>query len=196
MDYSHISNNHSVRASIGLRFISAIVFFVMMGLGISSFSSDAQAQDITGWELNAGVGFGSWALIYNPGFSFMVSGGYRFTDWFSLNLEQSVYVLSEEKYDEDEEHKKNDFLVFGDTTLTTKFFWLNDAKNFEVYVKAGAGVIYVPDNYSTAVFWSLPTGIGGNYFFNEKLGLGLDVQYNWTFWTGAFKALLHLAVRI
>lgn len=194
MYHSHISNKKAVRASIGLRFISAIVFFVMMGLGISSFSSDAQAQDnSTGWELNVGAGFGSWAVIYNPGVSFMVSGGYRFTDWFSLNLEQSVYVLSEDKSDKNE--KKTDFFAAGDTTLTTKYIWLNDARNFELYFKIGAGILYVPDNQIISVLWSIPTGIGGNYYFSETLGIGLDVQYNWTFLSGMFKAALHLAVR-
>ncbi len=195
MYQSQISNKKEARASIALRFISAIVFFVMMGLGLSSFSQDAQAQDTTsGWELNVGAGFGSWAVIYNPGVAFMVSAGYRFNDWFSLNLEQSVYVLSDEKYDKRD--KRNDLFAAGDTTLTTKFIWLNDARDFELYFKVGAGIVYVPDNNSTSVLWSIPTGIGGNYYFTEKLGLGLDVQYNWTLLEGMFKAVLHLAVRL
>lgn len=193
MFHSHISNKNFVGTSIALRCIWAIIIFVMMGVGISSFSSNAQAQD-SGWEFNVGAGYASYMLIYNPGGALLVSGGYRFTDWFSLNLEQSVYMLSGgnmfDHYDEDA-----DYCVLGDTTLTTKFIWLNDARNFELYFKIGAGIIY-PGDEDFPVLWSFPVGVGGNYYFTENLGLGMDIQYNLEFWwTGMFKAGVHLAMR-
>ena len=183
-----------------------LLFCIAMGAGITAFENDAQAQAYGmelndpempqahhgrdyGWELDVGLGFGSWCVVYNPGIALTLSGGYRFTDWFSLNLEQSYMRLA---YEGDDDHRYHFGLDIMETVLTTKFIWINDAQNFELYLKLGAGFVVIG---WLDVFWSLPTGIGMNYYFTDTLGIGLDVQYHWTFEYGTFKTVLHLAVR-
>ncbi len=168
--------------------VLVLLFCAAMGVGMTAFEEKAYAIG-NGWELDVGIGYGSWCVKYNPGFAVMLNGGYRFTDWFSLNLEQTYLGLN---YESDDDHKYHFGLHVMETVLTTKFIWLNDAKNLELYLKIGAGLVVIDFQ---DVFWSLPTGIGMNYYFNDTLGIGLDVQYNWTFLTGTFKSVIHLAIR-
>lgn len=150
---------------------------------------------------------------FDHGYTFMVSAGFRFTDWFSLNLEQS---LQQQFYAEGCHggtgnhcaHLEDGYLIAGTTSATVKFLYLNDSRNFELYFKLGVGVGYFSEHFcsdaliddidiQTYVDLVASAGIGMNVYFTELLGMGLDIQYDWMPWTGiqTLKTIAHLAVR-
>ena len=196
--------------------VLAVTMFV-----ISFFGENAQAQD-TGWELTVGAGYSGyidydWAhggsdykTHVDSGLAVMVNAGYRFTDWFSLNLEQSFLETWYSKTLYNPGHYRTS--VFGETALTVRFSYINDAKNLELYLKFGAGAFYgthygsydgwdgdryttVDGDYSSHITWVIPMGIGVNYYFNDQYGFGVDVQYDLFYGDGYLKVVPHFSIR-
>ena len=207
------------------------VIYLCVFVFICLFSLNAQAQD-TGWELTVGVGYGGylhsdvihWAIPthFDSGLSVMAIAGYRFTDWFSLQIEQTYMQIWDRKdvdsvneMMEDEHHETS---AIGETALTVKFIWLNDARNFELYLKFGFGTFYgkefnqfehywnysngkdelkyhITDKDSSFVTWSIPIGVGLNYYFNDMYGIGVDIQYDFILECGYYKVNPHFAIR-
>ena len=204
-----------------LHIFSAFLVFAAMSLGVSLFGNQAQAQD-SPWEISVGGGYGgqldgewahdSYPTHFDHGFTLMASAGYRFTDWFSLNLEQSII----RGYNRDDiDHFNADYggdesydsWTLGETAVTVKFIYTNDAKNIDLYLKLGAGMYYGTmynnhdindDNYGReghGIQWSIPMGIGANFYFTDHLGIGFDAQYDMVFIYGHLKTTAHLAMR-
>ncbi len=191
--------------------ISMVMFvalFFAMCFGLTTFASNAQAEDYR-WEISVGGGYGgymdydrahdSYDTHFDHGFALMVTAGYRFTNWFSLNVEQSLIRgwRSDGFGGEHEMHTPSDWVV-GDTALTAKFIYQNDAKDFEAFFKIGVGGVYGNSDIRAL---SIPLGVGVNYYFNTHVGLGFDVQYDVGFADFVFldwsylKATLHVAFR-
>lgn len=221
---NHTCLHSSLRKSPWLPSVLSILFFAVAGLGISAFGSTALAQD-SKWELQIGGGYvgaiddewvhNSYDTHVDSGFGFMVSAGYRFKDWFSLNLEQSLNQTysngSIDHYNIDHGmDEAYDYYLFGETAITVKFLYINSSKDFEFYGKIGAGMYYgksynnikrrgvsYDERIDDHFFAYLPIGIGMNYYFNDHLGIGLDAQYDFTVLDslGFIKTTLHLAWR-
>lgn len=196
--------------------VLSLMFLIVLGLGMTAFERTALAQD-TGWELTVGGGYSGWLDAdpmfngqgYSPhvdhGFSVMMTGGYRFKDWFSLNLEESF--IAGYPNDNYNHRTESGSIVFGkvflnETSLFVKFIWMNDSKDFEMYCKLGLGIVvgkvypsrpkYDDDTW---IKWNLPIGIGMNYFFTDQLGIGFDAQYDFWAVSGFIRAMAHVAVR-
>ena len=169
-------------ASKMFAYMASLMFCIVMLGGMTAFVKEVQAQD-TGWELNAGLGFGTVVGMEN-GIYTVVRGGYRMTDWFSLNVEQAFMPYF---YEQDGSSKRN---YLGNTSVILKFIWINDDRDFEMYFKLGGGVFY---SKHKSVMWTVPTGIGMNYYFNDQVGMGIDVQYDWGW--GWLTTDVHVAVR-
>ena len=210
---------NSVCTSKFVCLIGILSFILAVCFGIVISAKYAQAQDVTGWELNVGTGYnGTWdnewahnsyPAHFDHGIAVMASAGYRFTNWFSLNLEQTV-AWEESRTDID--HYEVDYggdqsyesATISETAATVKFIYLNNAKNFEMYFKLGLGALIQVGHNShengcdkATLIWYLPIGVGMNLFFTDKLGLGFDTEWDSAtlILDGKFKTTAHLAVR-
>ncbi len=207
----------SFRGCVMRSLVTVIALFLALCFGLTALVSDVQAQegenaqiqeiDVVptlwneGWEFSIGGGFGglydvsfdeSMPEHLDYGFTFMGSLGYRFNSWFSLNFEQSV-IHDWKRFADPEE--KNTMTVV-ESVVTVKFIYANRARDIEFYVKLGAGLVYGSDYVDPlGCIWSIPMGIGMNFFITDNIGLGFDLQYEMIIIEGFLKGALHLAFR-
>ena len=196
--------------------VLSLMFLIVLGLGMTAFERTALAQD-TGWELTVGAGYSMWLDSGVPtmspvdahvdhGFSIMLTGDYRFKDWFSFGFETSFIAgFPNDNYSHRDIESGNYWfgkVYLNETSAIVRFIWTNDSKDFEMYCKLGLGFtvgkLYPKNNEADDQIWflyNIPIGVGLNYYFTDQLGIGLDVQYDFFLVDGFIRTMAHVAMR-
>ena len=86
------------------------------------------------------------------------------------------------------------YLKFGFGTFYGKEF--NQFEHYWDYSNGKDELKYhITDKDSSFVTWSIPIGVGLNYYFNDMYGIGVDIQYDFILECGYYKVNPHFAIR-